>query len=582
MNTRSKIGIAVLQVALIIGVLGDVLLRATPWGLNVLLFNTVFVAAVAYLAWRRDASGPNAQTVGLLIAQLFFASMFVVRDSIELRIADTLAILLILAVQLVPRMSVVPRLAGLFHYALGFFWSSLNAFIAPFALLFSDIEWGGLPTSGWRKHSLAGLRGLAIATPLVLIFGGLFMAADSAYEGLVQRVFNVDLTFLFKHAVLFAVFAWLSAGYLRGVMIGPLGAVVVDWVSDAPESEEAELHKTKFSDVAAEAGEPAVTLPDDHTVVEHLNISDAPNAETIASEETTDPKAGWEWADLSNSVLPQAFTLGTTEVAIILGLMNLLFLSFVIVQIPYLFGGMELVQNTPDFKLAVYARRGFGELVTVSALVLPTLLVGQWLIRKEAARAQTLFKVLAGSQIVLLFVIMASAVERLVILTGPLGYGLTTVRLYPMIFMTWLAVVFIWFGVTVLRGMRQYFAWGALWSAFFVLGITHALNPDAFIVRTNLALMSEGREFDSSYNSDLSDDAIPALIDGFPDMNGEQQIRVLGRLTRRYCESFEETDLRSWNMSRASAARRLHSIGSLADQYGGCEEVQLPSYGLHD
>jgi hypothetical protein len=35
---------------------------------------------------------------------------------------------------------------------------------------------------------------------------------------------------------------------------------------------------------------------------------------------------------------------------------------------------MELVQNTPDFKLAEYARRGFGELVTVAALVLPILL----------------------------------------------------------------------------------------------------------------------------------------------------------------------------------------------------------------
>jgi len=32
-------------------------------------------------------------------------------------------------------------------------------------------------------------------------------------------------------------------------------------------------------------------------------------------------------------------------------------LSFVIVQVPYLFGGMELIKNTPDLKLADYARR---------------------------------------------------------------------------------------------------------------------------------------------------------------------------------------------------------------------------------
>ncbi len=144
------------------------------------------------------------------------------------------------------------------------------------------------------------------------------------------------------------------------------------------------------------------------------------------------------------------FTLGTVEVSVILGLINLLFLSFVIFQVPYLFGGMELVQNTPDFKLAEYARRGFGELVAVSALVLPMLLLGHWLVRKDKPVTETLFRVLAGVQIALLFVIMASAVQRLVLLTGNLGYGMTTVRLYPLIVMAWLAVVFVWFGATVL------------------------------------------------------------------------------------------------------------------------------------
>ena len=86
-------------------------------------------------------------------------------------------------------------------------------------------------------------------------------------------------------------------------------------------------------------------------------------------------KAAWSWANIDNSMVP-GFTLGTVEVGVILGLINLLFLSFVIFQLPYLFGGMELVQNTPDFKLAEYARRGFGELVAVAALVLPMLLSG--------------------------------------------------------------------------------------------------------------------------------------------------------------------------------------------------------------
>ncbi|MBK8147336.1 MAG: hypothetical protein IPK58_03760 [Acidobacteria bacterium] len=36
------------------------------------------------------------------------------------------------------------------------------------------------------------------------------------------------------------------------------------------------------------------------------------------------------------------------------------------------------------------------------------------------------------------------------------------------------------------------FAWGALWSALCVLGILHVINPNEFIVQSNIALMREG------------------------------------------------------------------------------------------
>jgi hypothetical protein len=218
---------------------------------------------------------------------------------------------------------------------------------------------------------------------------------------------------------------------------------------------------------------------------------------------------------------------------------------------------MELVQNTPDFKLADYARRGFGELVAVSALVLPILLVSHWLLRKENGRLEGIFKILAGLQIALLFVIMASAVQRLVLLTGELGYGLTTVRFYPMVFMIWLAVVFGWFALTVFRGARKHFAWGALWSAIVILGATNLLNPDAFIVRTNLDLMHQGREFDANYNAGLSDDSVPILIEALPAMNSVDRCSVTTRLYNRMVEANEERDLRSWSLSRSTARYAL-------------------------
>jgi hypothetical protein len=189
-----------------------------------------------------------------------------------------------------------------------------------------------------------------------------------------------------------------------------------------------------------------------------------------------------------------------------------------------------------------------------------------------------LFRVLAGTQIALLFVIMASAVQRLVILTGPLGYGMTTVRLYPMVFMTWLAIVFVLFAGTVLRNARQYFAWAALWSAFFVLGATHFLNPDKFIVETNIALMKQGRVFDAGYNATLSQDAVPTLAAAISELNPRDQCTtrmvLWGRLSSR--NEQENADIRSWNLARAGARKLLlenTSINGQENFKAACSEI---------
>ena len=571
-----------MQVALGIGILGDVLLRQVPWGLNVLLFNLAFAGGVLFLLRRHAPERVTGTTYGLLGALVFFASMFVWRDSIQLRVADTFAIITILGVLFLPTLKVTARLGGALHYAIGVIWAGINSAFAGAALFGVDIQWSEVSTGGWKKHVLSVLRGVLIALPLLLIFGALFVAADAVYEGWIKRVFNIDFERFFSHMLLFGIFAWLSAGYFRGILFAgipgavatqaetrPVGSVPL---ADAQVSTEPE--PSPMSKVREETGEHPVTLPNDASVVEHINISDPPNSqaetrpvgsvpfETKETEnKSTSQKTDWSWANIDNSIVP-GFTLGAVEVGIILGLVNLLFLSFVIFQVPYLFGGFDLVQNTPDFKLADYARRGFGELVAVAAIVLPMLLASHWLLKKESPKAQMLFRVLAGIQIVLLFVIMASAVQRLFILTGPLGYGMTTVRLYPMIFMSWLAIVFVLFAGTVLRNARQYFAWGALWSAIFVLGAAHVLNPDKFIVETNIALMKQGRQFDARYNSrELSDDAMPALIEAFESYNKEDAQAVLRNLQERRCRSHGEGDLRSFNFGRRAAGEALRSVG---------------------
>ncbi len=529
MNEKTKTGLEILEAALLLGILGDVLLRVTPWGLNIFLLIGALVAAMLMLTLRRRSDFLSRQTIALHVALVFFAAMFVWRDSIQLKLLNSLAILAILSLLTLPALKIKAKIAGIFHYAFALVWSGINTVFAPFYLLFGDIKWKTLPQKGWTKHLAAVLRGVAIATPILLIFGALFMAADAVFQGIIEQTFRINPEILFTHIFLIGLFSWIVAGYLRGSLFG-------FFASETPEAK-----------------------PEIKT--QTLSITENKEDEKVDGKEVKPPEKtkSWDWRNFDNSVMPKLFTLGAIEMSIVLGLINLLFLGFVIVQIPYLFGGMDLVQNTPDFKLADYARRGFGELVTVAALVLPILLVSHWLLRKDSPTNEKIYRFLAGIQIALLFVIMISATQRLVLLTGNLGYGLTTVRLYPMVFMIWLALVFVWFALTVLRNAREQFAWGALWSAFFVLGTLHVLNPDDFIVRTNVRLMQEGRTFDSFYVSELSDDAVPALLENLPTMSFEQQCVVKNKISYRFNQAQTENDFRTWNWSRFTARNAMNN-----------------------
>jgi hypothetical protein len=403
MNERTKTSLEILQAAALIGVLGNILLRETPWGLNAFLFVATFVTAMLMLMLRRRPELLTKTTLSLSGAMVFFAAMFLIRDAEELLVFDTFAILIIMGVILLANFDVKAHVAGTLHYAAGFIWSGITSVFGPVALLIADVDWSTIPGNKFSRYAFSVLRGLIVAVPLLLIFGGLFMAADAAFEGLVNRAFNFEIDTVISHVVLTSVFAWLTAGYLRGAMV-PLVPTAVSGTSEASASD-APAAASFVDKVVAEPGEKAHGLPNDATVVDHINRSDEPN------KKVEEPKKRFDWQNIDSSVMPSVFTLGSVETVIILGLINLLFLAFVIIQVPYLFGGMDLVQNTPDFKLANYARRGFGELVAVAAIVLPMLLGSHWLLRRDGSNVGKIFKVLAGVQIALLFVIMASAVR---------------------------------------------------------------------------------------------------------------------------------------------------------------------------
>jgi hypothetical protein len=493
MNDRTKIGLRILVVAAIMGILGDALLRETPWGINILAWSIALAAALTLLRFRGVTLSAGGRWFGL--ATIAFAALFAWRDSPTLKALDGLGLAGALSLAALHSRSGRILVADISDYLEGLFTAIHNAVFGPLLLLLDDIEWSGIPARGKPRQFAAAGRGIAIASPLLLVFGGLFMAADAAFEVIVKSAFQFSAERLLVHSLVTAVCAWGVGGSLRAVLLG------------------------KEDDLA-------------------------PPRRLTATTITVQPK----------EIESRTMSLGIVEIGIVLGLLDLLFFCFVVVQFRYFFGGASTVEETTGLTFAVYARRGFFELVTVAVLVLPMLLMAHWLLRTNNAKHEWIFRVLAGTQIVLLFVIMISALQRMRLYQNE--YGLTELRLYTTVFMGWLAIVFIWFAATVLRGKRQRFAFGSVAAAGVLVAALHLLNPDAMIVRANFARAGTGRGFDAAYASSLSADAVPSLVASLPSLSPQERHVIAARLLSKWTP-LERADWRSVSWSRHEASRAI-------------------------
>lgn len=594
MNNRTKLSLNILEAALLLGVLCDALLRQTPWGVNVFLCVSALVVAMYALHERWGRESLRTMDGGwLLLPIVFFAAAFAWRASATLKFLDGLALFVAFALLAWRARGHSIRLASLGDYALGLGCAAFNVLFASLPLVMSDVQWASIPRDGVMRHVWAAARGLVIAVPLLFLFGALFMAADAVFEGIMRQTFQVDGGVLFSHFFLMLMFTWLAGGFLRGMMLTKeaAGEIVHEAVphaaaspataytsitvddrgqtgTDATRESEPGGHRQPPESVVVEGGATAEARNSGSRgsgVDAKLNgVEDAReqkgNAASAATGTTTETttQAATAKAAAAKAATARGFSLGAVEVGVVLGLLNVLFACFVIVQFRYFFGGAARVMSITELTYAEYARRGFFELTWVAGLVLPLLLITHALLqRKERpAVAERIFRPLAGTQVALLFVIMASAVARMRLYQSE--YGLTELRLYTTAFMLWLGLVFIWFAWTVLvRSSRQRFACGALVAAFITVGLLHLLNPDAYIVRANAAHARAGRAFDAAYAASLSADAVPALISALPSLSRDERCLVARELSARWSGPAPWEDWRSWSLARSRAWRTV-------------------------
>jgi Domain of unknown function (DUF4173) len=461
---ETRLGLAIIGCALLLGIVGD-FLAATPFGINLVLFASAFVAAAAaLLVWRSRKRDEIAYAaLGLVVV---FAAFLTWRDSKLLATLNIAAIVLLLGLATV-RLSYVRAYAlGMVEYLVALGKSLTAALVGAIELVVDKMNWREVERHARSRQVVSVGRALAIAVPLLVIFTVLFAHADAAFSNLAGGLVPDDLVGLLVDIVIVAGIAFVSIGLLQVLVSGHPGEAT---------------------------GEPGK---------ERLN---------------------------------------RLELAIVLGLLDLLFLAFVLIQIRYLFGGKHLIMVRAHLTYAQYAHRGFFELVAVCALALPLLLVADWLRGGSKHHRDPLFSIPAGVLIALLGVIIASAIQRMRIYQQ--AYGLTELRFYGTAFLIWLAVVFALLLITILNGRRHLFAAAALASALIAVVCLNAVNPDNWIARVNIERFHQGKKIDVAYLNTLSDDAYATL----------DAAHLAGLRLDQRKSSDCSPDWRTWNWGRAQA-----------------------------
>jgi hypothetical protein len=229
--------------------------------------------------------------------------------------------------------------------------------------------------------------------------------------------------------------------------------------------------------------------------------------------------------------------LGFTESAVILGSVNLLFAFFVAVQFKYFFGGQANI-NVDGYTFAEYARKGFGELITVAVISLLLYLGLSTITRRQSNRKQKWFAGLGITLVALVVVILVSSFYRLSLLED--AYGFSRLRTYSHVFMVWLGIL-----LAAVIGLEfANYQRGFAMSAFLVVigfAVTlNVLNVDAFILRANVNRAVTMGNLDYAYLQELSDDSVPEGLAKFRSVQDQEVKSQLGASLACRASNLEE------------------------------------------
>ncbi len=196
-----------------LGLVADLLLRGTPWGINLGLC-VVMLAVTALVAPEPDRAEPAEQRLlwGAAAAALAVAW----RDAPPLVLADILAAGGLLVLALMHARGLRPGRATVRTYLRTATDAVAGVFTEPFRAVRAPRPEPS--TTRTRRLRAVGV-GVALAFPVTAVFGVLLAAADPLFERAMRAALLWDAQTVASHTVLTAAFAWLGLGVLVG--LGP-------------------------------------------------------------------------------------------------------------------------------------------------------------------------------------------------------------------------------------------------------------------------------------------------------------------------------------------------------------------------
>src|SRR2546423_3636299 len=126
MSVWTRLALAVVAAAVVLGILGDMLLQETPWGLNVVVWTAVLMFAFSLFVRSKPGMQVHHGKWAAMPA-LLFAGMFAWRDSPVLKGLDAAGLIITLAMAPLCAQSLWIPFAGAIEYGIGIARSGINS-----------------------------------------------------------------------------------------------------------------------------------------------------------------------------------------------------------------------------------------------------------------------------------------------------------------------------------------------------------------------------------------------------------------------------------------------------------------------